>query len=377
MMHLVGVSSNSASARHMSGLSNVKGKNQNGNPNVLKLNQQENGKEEDNAVTRLQSQINTLRERVQDIAKNDSLDEKTKAELTQSVKEQMNTLSQQLRQRQLELRQEELKKEEEEQQTNNPADSEEISKNTGKAKYDTFTADDGLSRIGTAMVSASNSVELSRIQQGISTRKENQISLLEKQAQKDTRHVRKSEFYHSTKLLSKEAPAEAAEVGTDSAAEVAGEATVVLTASKNEANISNAIPDHLAVSQKVADAVKKVIQESQEEDDPIEIDTLIFKKVWEVSRGEAVEAKEKEAAELKADIMGIDDDQAENLGDANRVLDESAEAEKTDEPMLKIDAETIRNIKLVYTNPLNAYRNAQLAAEKEASDSANVLDDYA
>lgn len=311
MMHLSGITSNAGSARHMTGIA---GKSSKTPSNVVMFNAGKKGEEEDNAVTRLQEQINSLRERVQSIAENDSLDAKTKAELTQNVKEQMGELTQQLNQRRLELRQQELEEEEEAQSKGKAPDGDQASKDTGRSRYDTFTKDDGLSGISNAMMSASNSVKLSRLQQGIAARKEGQIGILEKQIQKDT------------KLIGRTVPAGLQEIppsekqdGTPAAEAEAPADKISLTKSKAEANITENAFSLTEAAKEADKALKSHFPKDEQKY------RLRFEKIWEVSRGVAVEAKDEEIAELRSDIHKIEKKQAENIGDANRALSEKEE----------------------------------------------------
>lgn len=318
MMHLSGITSNAGSARHITGIAS---KNSKTSSNVVAFNAGKKGEEEDNAVTRLQDQINSLRERVQSIAENDSLDAKTKAELTRNVKEQMGELTQQLNQRRLELRQQELEEEEEAQSKGKAPDSDQASKDTGKSRYDTFTKDDGLGGISNAMMSASNSVKLSRLQQGIAARKEGEIGILEKQIQKDTKLIGRTVPAGLQEIppSDKQDGAEAAEPEAEAPSDM-----ITLTKSKAEANITeNAFS--LTDAAKEAD---KAVKSHFPKDEPKY--RLRFEKIWEVSRGVAVEAKDKEIAELRSDIHKIEKKQAENIGDANRALSEKEENARED-----------------------------------------------
>lgn len=366
MMHLTGISSNAQAARHMTGIAGSGSSKT--NSNVFTLNNQNKGEEEDNAVARLQSQINTLRERVQSIAENDALDAKTKGELTQSVREQMAELTQQLNQRRIEMRQEELEKEEEEEQSAaKTPDSEKTSKNTGKAKYDTFTKDDGLSSVSNAMLSAAKSVKLSEIQHGVAARKENQAGLLEKQAEQDTR------------LVSRKVPAGLAEKNRQNVAAIADtEETaptgdeIVLTKSKDEANIQD-ITDQLhgKLGSEAAEDLRSRFPKEEK------IYTLRFETIWEVSRGKAVEDKEKEAAGLKSDIRGIEKDQAKNLGDANRSINGADAAEEEDDGAFADPAELRAEahvVKGIYSNTVSG-KVAAARLSRAADDTA--LDAYA
>lgn len=365
MMHLTGISSGTQSARHMTGIAN-NGKSKT-NSNVFTLNNQNKGEEEDNAVARLQSQINTLRERVQSIAENDALDAKTKGELTQSVREQMAELTQQLNQRRMEIRQQELEKEEEEQSAAKAPDSEETSKNTGRAKYDTFTKDDGLSSVSNAMLSAAKSVKLSEIQHGVAARKENQAGLLEKQAEQDTRLVRRT---IPAGLMEKDRKNGAAIADTEETAPAADE--IVFTKSKDEANIQD-ITDQLH-GKSDSEAAEELRSRFPRDE---KIQTLRFETIWEVSRGKAVEDKEKEAAGLKSDIRDIEKDQAKNLGDANRSINGADAAEEEDagafaDPAdLRAEAHVVKGI---YSNTVSG-KVAAARLSRAADDT--VLDAYA
>lgn len=365
MMHLTGISSSAQSARHMTGI--AKSGSTKTNSNVFTLNNQNKGEEEDNAVARLQSQINTLRERVQSIAENDALDAKTRGELTQSVREQMAELTQQLNQRRMEIRRQELEKEEEEQSAAKAPDGEETSKNTGKAKYDTFTKDDGLSSVSNAMLSAAKSVKLSEIQHGVAARKENQADLLEKQAEQDTRLVRRTV---PAGLTEKDRKNSAAVSDTEETAPAADE--IVFTKSKDEANIQD-ITDQLhgKLDSEAAEELRSHFPRDEK------IYTLKFETIWEVSRGAAVEAKEEEAAGLKSDIRGIEKDQAKNLGDANRSINGADAAEEEDDGAfadpadLRAEAHVVKGI---YSNTVSG-KVAAARLSRAADDIA--LDAYA
>lgn len=367
MMHLTGISSNAQSARHMTGI--AKSGSSKTNSNVFTLNNKNKGEEEDNAVARLQSQINTLRERVQSIAENDALDAKTKGELTQSVREQMAELSQQLNQRRMEIRQQELEKEEEEQSAAKTPDSEETSKNTGKAKYDTFTKDDGLSSVSNAMISAAKSVKLSEIQHGVAARKENQAGLLEKQAEQDTRLVSRKV---PAGLMEKDRKNSAAIADTEETAPAPADDEIVFTKSKDEANIQD-ITDQLhgKIDSEAAEEMRSRFPKEEK------IYTLRFETIWEVSRGKAVEDKEKEAAGLKSDIRDIEKDQAKNLGDANRSINGADAAEEEDDGAfadpadLRAEAHVVKGI---YSNTVSG-KVAAARLSRAADDTA--LDAYA
>ncbi|MCM1055894.1 MAG: hypothetical protein NC394_10285 [Bacteroides sp.] len=350
MMHLTGISSNAQSARHMTGIAGSASKT---NSNVFRLNSQKS-EEEDNAVTRLQSQINTLRERVQSIAENDSLDAKTKGELTQSVREQMAELTQQLNQRRMELRQEELEKEEEEQSAGK-APEKEPSETDGKAKYDTFTEDDELSGLSNAMLSAAKSVKLSRVQQSAISRKEGQIGVLESQAKKDTRLVGRTV---PAGLAEKQNPAGNELAEAENAAP--DEDKITLTKSKAEANIQD-VTEQLSEREAAGVDLPR----------PNKIYTLMFEKIWEVSRGAAVEAKEEEAAELRSDIRGVKEDQARSLGDANRAVNGRREAaEESSDADLQAEAHVIKGI-------YGSSNNGKIGLAGLTEDEENALEAYA
>ena len=358
MMHLTGITSNAQSARHMTGL--AKSGSSKTSSNVFTFNSQNKGEEEDNAVTRLQSQINTLRERVQSIAENDSLDAKTKGELTQSVREQMAELTQQLNQRRIELRQQELEEEKEEQSAAKVPDSEETSKNTGRAKYDTFTKDDGLTGVSNAMLSAANSVKLSEIQQGAAARKENQAGLLEKQAEQDTKLVSRTVIAGITAKDKNNAPADSADIEETANAED----EIVFTKSKDEANIQDVTKD---LNDEAAENIRSRFPKNEK------IYTLDFEKIWEVSRGAAVEAKEEEAAKLRSDIRGIEKDQAKNLGDANRSIngtDEPEDESASDPAYQRAEAHVVKGI---YSNTVSG----KVAAARLNRVDDSTLDAYA
>lgn len=301
MMHLVGAGSDVRVGRTMSGLD--KSKKPDADSKALKFNQKQGVEEnEDNAANKLQSQINTLREKIREISENETMDAKTKAELIQSTKEQISELSQQLKQRQLDIRQEQLEKEEEAQKESklpSPNDKE-ISENSGKSKYDTYTEDDEVTLINAAVISASNQVDIAKKQKYFSTYKNNQIKILDREVEIDTKLVQRKEVTgHDKKTIE--------EVMRDNANATEGEAS---------------------------ERIKAALEKAQAENDPAlkkEIESVHIEEIWELNRGFAVEKKEEEISKLKAEISGLNKTEAQSLGNANRIIDGEKEDPKEEE----------------------------------------------
>lgn len=284
MMRLTGVGGETRYGKRMTGVAPSKGEDKE-NSKVLKMGKgNEIDDEEDNAVKKLQSQINTLRDKIQEIGKNETMDPKTKAELIQSTKEQITELNVQLKQREADLAQEKLEREEKAQKENQP-DSEDknVSKNTGRAKYDTYSSDGddsvkNVSKLGAAAISASNSIELSRMQRYNMTYKKNSIGILKKEIVEDTDYIGKTVFTgHETKEIGKV-------LGDDD------------PRVKAEAESENGIA----------------------EDSPLkkQIEVPLFEKKFEFLRGAGIEAKEDQIARYRTEISGLVKMQAEHLGDA-------------------------------------------------------------
>lgn len=306
MMHLVGAGSDIHTGKNMAGLD--KTKKQDADSKALRFNKKQGvDEEEDNAVKKLQSQINTLRDKIHELSENETMDAKTKAELIQSTKEQISELSQQLKQRQLDLQQEKLEEEEEAQKDCKlPSSDDAVSKNTGKSKYDSYTRDDELSQINAAVISASNLMDIAKKQKYFSAYKGNQIKILERDIERDTRLVERKEVAgHDKKTIAK-----------------------VLEANS------------YATSGEVSERISNTLQKAQEENNPAlekVMDTVYIADIWELQRGYDIEKKEESIAFLEAEISGIRKTQAKTLGDANRVIngaDEDKEEEEAKEEKL-------------------------------------------
>lgn len=289
MMRLTGVSGEARYGKRMAGVEASKGGIKE-DPNVLKMGKNKNPEEEeDNAVKKLQSQINALRDKVQEIGKNETMDPKTKSELIQSAKEQITELNVQLKQRQADLAQEKLEEAEKAQEENKPAsadDDKAVSKNTGKAKYDTYSKDGddsvkNVSQLSAAVISASNSIELSRMQRYNMTYKKNSIGILKKEITEDTDYIGKTVFMgHERKEIGK--------VLGDSDPRVQAEA---------------------------------VNENADYEASPLmrTIEVPVYEKKFSFLRGAGIEAKEDQIARFRTEISGLRKMQAEHLGDALRV----------------------------------------------------------
>lgn len=289
MMRLTGVSGEARYGKRMAGFEASKGGIKE-DPNVLKMGKNKNPEEEeDNAVKKLQSQINALRDKVQEIGKNETMDPKTKSELIQSAKEQITELNVQLKQRQADLAQEKLEEAEKAQEENKPAsadDDKAVSKNTGKAKYDTYSKDGddsvkNVSQLSAAVISASNSIELSRMQRYNMTYKKNSIGILKKEITEDTDYIGKTVFMgHERKEIGK--------VLGDSDPRVQAEA---------------------------------VNENADYEASPLmrTIEVPVYEKKFSFLRGAGIEAKEDQIARFRTEISGLRKMQAEHLGDALRV----------------------------------------------------------
>ena len=300
MMHLVGAGSNVHAGKSMAGLD--KTKKQNPDSKALQFNKKQGVEEEENnAVKKLQSQINTLRDKVHELSENETMDAKTKAELIQSTKEQISELSQQLKQRQLDLQQEKLEKEEEAQkECKLPSSDDAISKNTGKSKYDSYTKDDEITQINAAVISASNQMDIAKKQKYFSTYKGNQIKILERDIERDTKLIERKEVGgHDKKTVEK-----------------------ALEANAND------------TSGEVSDRISATLEKARAENNPAlnkEMDKVMIADIMELKRGFAIEQKEDSIAELKAEISGLKKMQASALGDANRIIngvDEESDEEK-------------------------------------------------
>ena len=299
MMHLTGAGSNVHAGRTMAGLDRTK--KQDADSKALQFNKKQGvDEEEDNAVKKLQSQINALRDKIQELNENETMDAQTKAELIQSTKEQMSALSQQLKQRQYDLQQEKLEKEEEAQKDCMlPSADDAVSKNTGKSKYDSFSKDDEITQINAAVISASNQMDIAKKQKYFSTYKGNQIKILERDIERDTKLVHKKEVGgHDTRTVEK-----------------------VLETNAND------------TTGEVSDRIRNTLEKARAENNPAlnkEMDKVLIADVTEINKGFAVEQKEDSISELKAEIGGLRKMQASALGDANRIIngsdDEAEEA---------------------------------------------------
>lgn len=303
MMHLVGAGSDIRVGKTMAGLD--KSKKPNSDSKALKFNQKQGVEEgEDNAANKLQSLINTLREKIREISENETMDAKTKAELIQSTKEQISDLSQQLKQRQLDIRQEQLEKEEEAQKESKlPSnDDKNVSDNNGKSKYDSYTKDDEVTMVNAAVISASNQVNIAKKQKFFSTYKNNQIKILDREIEIDTKLVQRKEVTgHDTKTIEK------------------------------------ALEDNsYATEGETSERIKNTLEKARAENNPAlnkEIEAVHIEEKWEMSRGFAVEQKEEEISKLKAEISGLKKNEAQSLGDANRIIDgkDKEDSEKEEE----------------------------------------------
>ena len=308
MMRLTGVGTEVRYGKRMAGVEASKGGIKQ-DPSVLKMGK-DNGpeEEEDNAVKKLQSQINALRDKVHEIGNNETMDPKTKAELIQSAKEQITELNVQLKQRQADLAQEKLEEAEKAQEENKPAsadDDKAVSKNTGKAKYDTFSkdGDDSLknvSQLSAAVISASNSIELSRMQRYNMKYKNNSIDILKREITEDTDYIGKTEF-----LGYERKPIDQFSVSSDQLGNGAEGAEGAEGAGENAAAEDN-------------DLVRT-------------IEVPVFEKKFSFLRGAGIEAKEDQIARYRTEISGLRKMQAEHLGDAVRVangVNENAEEDR-------------------------------------------------
>lgn len=289
MMRLTGVSGEARYGKRMTGAEASKSGIKEDSA-VLKMGKNKNPEdEEDNAVKKLQSQINALRDKVQEIGKNETMDPKTKAELIQSAKEQITELNVQLKQREADLAQEKLEEAEKAQEESKPAfadDGKTASKNTGKAKYDTYSEDGedsvkNVSRLGAAVISASNSIELSRMQRYNMTYKKNSIGILKKEITEDTDYIGKTVFMgHERKEIGK--------VLGDSDPRVQAE----------------------AAGEKVGAEESPLLKT---------IEVPVYEKKFQFLRGAGIELKEEQIARFRTEISGLRKMQAEHLGDALRV----------------------------------------------------------
>lgn len=303
MMHLVGAGSKIHTGKTMTGLE--KTKKQTAESKALQFNKKQGvDEEEDNAAKKLQSQINTLRDKLHELSENETMDAKTKAELIQSTKEQISELSQQLKQRQLELRQEKLEEEEKAQKDSKlPSADDNASKSSGKSKYDSYTKNDEITQINAAVISASNQMDLAKRQKYFAVYKGNQIKILERDIERDTKLIeRKEAAGHDTKTIEK-------------------------TLEYNS----------YATEGEASERIKDTLEKARAENSPAlekEIASVHIEDIWELKRGYAIEQKEENIAELRAEISGLKKMQAKALGDANHIIDGADEEASSEEEKL-------------------------------------------
>lgn len=283
IMQINGTSSFGFSSSRLSGIDKNKEK-----TNGIMLSRQQQNEEEDSKAKNLQSQINALREKIQEIDENEEMDAKSKAELKQSFQEQMTALRQQLSQRLAEARQEKLKVEREI-RGNDPSGAEETKQSSPKpsdrSKFDTFVRDDALN----AAVSADNSVDLAKIHQSAANSKRGRAGILEREAASDTKLVQRIQPDGCvTKLWGKT-------YGTGENGEDSPGGPV--TYEQIEEWDRQGIP-HLEA----------------------EYSSVIFTEIWEINAGAPVEAKLDEAVKLKNEANELAGEDAKALGDANRVV---------------------------------------------------------
>ena len=273
------------------------------NSDSLMLNkQQEVG--EDSKVKNLQSQINALRDRIQELGENSEMDEKTKAELRQSYQEQMTSLRQLLNQRRAEARKEKLEQEQENIKTGNDP-SNRTNESAPKRKYDTYEKVDSDSLLNAA-VSAFNSVDIAKIHQSTAKSKNGKANVLEREAQTDTRLTQTVGVVdHETKIRAK---AYSGNYDEDGNREVLYEGDVDYE--QLEAW------DEQGIYYIKADYASVIIGEE-----------------WHGETGTAVDAKLEEATELRGEAKDLADDDAKALGEANRTVNGKTdeEADKEDE----------------------------------------------
>ncbi len=286
IMQINGTSSFGFSSSRLSGIDKNKEKS-----NDIMLSRQQQNEKEDSKVKNLQSQINALREKIQEIGENEEMDEKTKAALKQSFQEQMTALEQQLNQRRAEARQEKLEAEREK-YGNDPSGAEETKRSSSKpqtskpSRSDTFVKDEALN----SAVSAFNSVDLAKIHQSAAKSKRGRAGILEREAAADT------------KLMQKVVP-------EGCAAKLYGK--TVGTGENGEDSPSG------PVTYEQLEAWDRQGIEHIE----AEYGSVIFAETWEISAGAPVESKLAEAAKLKSEANGLTEDDAKALGDANRAVD--------------------------------------------------------
>lgn len=280
IMQINGASSLGFSSARLAGADKTK----TGSDSIM-LNKQEQNTE-DSKVKNLQSQINAIREKIQEIGENEEMDEKTKAELRQSFQEQMTALEQQLSQRRMEARKEKL----EEEQEKNPTQTDTSSRtdsSSSRRKYDSFEKDDYLN----AAVSAFNSVDIAKIHQSAKKAKEGKADILEREAESDTRLIPKiGVIGHETKLYG---------MTLDNGSED-GDNPGVSYRGPVDYNQLEAW-DEQGIPYMVTEYTSAVIGEQ-----------------WSSETGEAVDAKLEEMTELRGDALQLTEGDAKALGEANR-----------------------------------------------------------
>lgn len=290
IMRINGDSSLGFTAARLAGAEKTKAKS-----DSIMLDKQEQNTE-DSKVKSLQSQINAIRERMQEVGENEDMDEKTKAELRQSYQEQMTALEQQLSRRRMEARKEEL-----EEQEKNPTQTEtpvRTDSSVSKRKYDSFERNDTLN----AAVSAFNLVDIAKIHQSAGKAKEGKADILEREAESDTRLVPKiCVTGHETKLYGM-----TLNNGDGENPEAAYRGPVDYE--QLEAW------DEQGIAYKVVEYTSAIIGEQ-----------------WNSETGEAVDAKLKETAELRNDAEQITEGDAKALGEANREVNGEEDEEEAGE----------------------------------------------
>lgn len=312
MMHLVGAGSGLRAGRNLAGVE----KKHKIDSKALKFNQKQGqDPEEDNAVKKIQGQLNALRQKLQDISESETMDPKTKAELIQNTKEEMAQLSQQLEQRRVELREEQLKKEEEAQKNgmlpNSDKSDSDKSKSTGKSKYDSYSEDDEVSAVNAAVMAANGKVDMAERQRFYRKYKNGQIRILNRQIITDTKEVHiKQVGGHETKTVEK--------------------------ALEYNANY---------LQGEAAERAQAALDKGRAEHNPglnKEVGTVVFDDIWEMKRGFAVDKKTEEIGKLKSEISGLRKTEAQSLGEANRIIDdtkvkEDEESEENDKSQLIVE----------------------------------------
>lgn len=230
--------------------------------------------EEDFRVQSLQEQINSLRTKIQELDENKELDTKGKAELKQTLREQMTELNSQLQQRRLEVRQEKLAEEQKKAEEKNPAAAE-------KPNRDRFTKKDGLE----GLLSASDSVETAKIYQKAKAGKEQGARILEREAKLDSRTFSRVEIVgYSFKDLAKQ-----------------------------------------FAEEKGGDAANEPKEDAADEKGNFELGLFrspVFEKVFEKRSGAAIEEKLENAALLTAEAREAEKNGIKALSEANGDPDE-------------------------------------------------------